>query len=57
MLSLSLLLISFVCMCVWSVCTSVHQLHAWCPQNPKEGAGSLEPELEMVLSTHVGAGN
>ena len=30
---------------------------AWCPRKPEENTGSLEEELEVVVSYHMGAGN
>lgn len=35
----------------------VHHLGFWCVQEPEEGVESLELELQMAVSHHVGAGN
>lgn len=36
---------------------SVHHAGAWCPQRAEEDLGSLELELQMVVSYGVGAGS
>lgn len=51
--------LSLLCICVsvLPVCTYIHKMDAWCPQRSEEGVRPLEPELQMVVSCHVGAGN
>ena len=46
-----------MCMDALPVCMSAYYFHALCLQVLEEGTGSLEPELQMVVSHHVGAGN
>jgi hypothetical protein len=46
----------YVCMYV-CICMYVHCVHSWCLQKSEEDIGSLELELQMVVGTHVNAGN
>jgi hypothetical protein len=36
---------------------SVHHVHTWFPQRPEEEVRCPELELEMVVSSHMNAGN
>ena len=45
------------CMYDLPACMSVYHAHAWCPQGQKRMWAPLGPELQMVVSQHVGAGN
>ena len=47
----------FMCTNVLSLCGPGHHVLSWCPQSTEESAGPLDPELQRVVSHHVGAGN
>lgn len=54
-----LIFLDIFVLCVWVLClpACVHQVCAWCPQKSEGGTGSLELELQTVISHHAGAGN
>lgn len=53
--------LSGVCVCVFvcvlPVCMPVYYMHARCPQMSEERIEHLEPELQRVVSLHMGTGN
>ena len=44
----------FMCMSILPACMHVHHVHVCCPQGSEEGLDSLNMELQMALSHHVG---
>lgn len=43
-------------MSVLSVCMYMDQMHAWCPERPKEGIQSHGTEIRDVMNCHVSPG-
>ena len=52
-----LYLFIFICMRVLPTCMSAHRMLNWCPQRQERVSEPLELELQMVVTSHVGAGN
>ena len=52
-----ILLAYFMNMDVLSACISVRPVHSGCPRKPEESVGPLRPELQALVSCHVGAGH
>ena len=42
---------------VLPACVSVYYMLTWFLQSPKKALGSMEPELQIVVSCHVGSEN
>jgi hypothetical protein len=48
LISLDLLILSFMCMSVLLECMYVYHSHAWCPQKSEDSKGSLGTGVTMV---------